>query len=383
MSLDHFSHCETSKDTANAGRRPNLLDSIICCILVYALKDSDRPFASSLLGVHVRNYDGEELHLSTQLSSTTSSENSAEKQTHLPICHPAFYAPLPQRTVAPPRARMSWLPPLKFQTISETAHPALQSRPTEPVPTCSQTNLLPAPPSNHSQAASTMSRPSVGRSQTTATAASSVYSRSTSATTISRNSSTLSSFSGDRREITFKSPPPETTPHMTRPDVPAIPDRYRHKSHSLRHSGRPLRPGSRPAMPPADFWMYARAAREKCNEPEQQEQPLAIYSESNRPMRPRAQSETLPKRVIRMSRYPVLPSSPEKAILRPNLSKGNMNSVGRKRSYESLRKGAKLPAGVDYGRLEGHAKSRDSRTLVKKRQPWDQEPRWERKRADS
>ena len=56
--------------------------------------------------------------------------------------------------------------------------------------------------------------------------------------------------------------------------------------------------------------------------------------------------------------------------------------VGKKTSYEGLRKGVRVAKQVDYGRLEGHEK-KDSRTLVKMRQPWDEEPRGERRRANS
>ena len=56
--------------------------------------------------------------------------------------------------------------------------------------------------------------------------------------------------------------------------------------------------------------------------------------------------------------------------------------MGKKTSYENLRKGAKAAKTVDYGILEGHGR-KDSRTLVKMRQPWDQEPRRDRRRANS
>ncbi len=56
--------------------------------------------------------------------------------------------------------------------------------------------------------------------------------------------------------------------------------------------------------------------------------------------------------------------------------------AGKKTSYESLRKGGRTEKGVEYGRLEGHGE-KDFRTLVKMRQPWDEEPRVERRRANS
>lgn len=133
-------------------------------------------------------------------------------------------------------------------------------------------------------------------------------------------------------------------------------------------------------MPPADFWMYARAAQQKQNELEERSQ--TVLPEVAPAMRARADSESAVKRDASLCRYPLLPASPEKAVLRPNMNKGNTMRVAKKRSYENLRKGAKAAKAVDYGRLDGHGR-KDSRTLVKMRQPWDQEPRWERRRANS
>lgn len=56
--------------------------------------------------------------------------------------------------------------------------------------------------------------------------------------------------------------------------------------------------------------------------------------------------------------------------------------VAKETSYEDLRKGARIAKAVDFGRLDGHGR-KDSRTLVKMRQPWDEEPRGERRRANS
>ena len=99
-------------------------------------------------------------------------------------------------------------------------------------------------------------------------------------------------------------------------------------------------------------------------------------------MRARAQSEDAAKRGPSLCPYPVLPASPEKAVLKPNRNKGNTMQVGKKTSYEGLRKGVRVTKGVDYGVLDAHGR-KDSRTLVKMRQPWDEEPRGERRRANS
>jgi len=60
-----------------------------------------------------------------------------------------------------------------------------------------------------------------------------------------------------------------------------------------------------------------------------------------------------------------------------------MVTVGRKRSYEHMRKESQVIPEVDYGKLQepGH-KRKDSRTLVKQRQPWDSVPRHEREKSN-
>lgn len=363
--------------------------SIASCMIVYALKTAEQPFASSLLGVRIRDHDAEEeeLHLSTELNSTelsfTVSNNPSEKYLDVPICDPALYPSPPKRPKPPPRGRISWLPPLKFQVPAETGHPALQRKPDQPTPTRSQTNLLPVS-INHvplPQNTIAATRSSLDRSDMTATSSSSVYSRLTSASTLSRAPSTLSSFPSTLSSISSESGSSTIkSSNSSRPSVPAIPERHLHKSHSLRNGGSPPRPGSRPAMPPADFWTYARAAQQKRND-------CQAHGEMDGPDMPcnaraRAYSEDAAPRDPRLCRFPVLPTPPEKAVLRPNTNKGNTMRVGKKTSYEGLRKGARVPKGVDYGKLEVHGR-KDSRTLVKMRQPWDEEPRGERRRANS
>ena len=363
--------------------------SITSCMIVYALKTAEKPFASSLLGVRIRDYDGEEeeLHLSTELNSTelsfTVSNNPSEKYLDVPICDPALYPSPPKRPKPPPRGRISWLPPLKFQVPAETGHPALQRKPDQPTPTRSQTNLLPASISHVPLPQNTIAaaRSSLEHSDMAATSASSVYSRVTSASTLSRGASTLSSFPSTLSSISSESGSGAIkSSTSSRPSVPAIPERHFHKSHSLRNGGSPPRPGSRPAMPPADFWTYARAAQQNRNDC--QEHGEIDGPEMPRNMRTRAYSEDAAKKNPSLCRFPVLPTPPEKAVLGPNTNKGNTMRVGRKTSYEGLRKGARVPKGVDYGRLEGDGR-KDSRTLVKMRQPWDQEPRGEKRRANS
>ena len=133
-------------------------------------------------------------------------------------------------------------------------------------------------------------------------------------------------------------------------------------------------------MPPADFWVYVRAAQQKQKDVE--ERSPTVWLEMPSPKRARAHSEGAAKGDQSMRHYPLLPASPEKAVLRPNPNKGNTMQVAQKTSYEGLRKGARVAMEVDYGMLDGQGR-KDSRTLVKMRQPWDQEPRGEKRKANS
>lgn len=296
---------------------------------------------------------------------------------------PNLYSNLPKKTKSPPRGRITWLPPLRIQVPAENGHPAAHRRPEHQNPTRSQTNLLPASinhdpfPQNDAVAA----HYSLECSETAAMSSSSLYSRSTSASTLIRGPSTISSFPSTLSSLSSKSRSSTIKcSSSSTPSVPAIPERYLHKSHSLRNGGSPPRPGSRPPMPPADFWKFTRAAQQKQNDISEYTE--TIWPETPTKMRARAQSEDAARRDPIPCRWPLLPASPEKAVLRPNTNKGNTMRVVKKTSYEGLRKGMTAAKEVDYGRLDGH-KRKDSRTLVKMRQPWDQEPRGERRRANS
>jgi len=183
-------------------------------------------------------------------------------------------------------------------------------------------------------------------------------------------------------------------------------------------------------MPPAGFWMYVSAEQRRQISP-QHKRSETFWPGSALEQRPMVQPESSPDRArdtvdqprhnshqhtrtetvwpsVSPERWPnssnKAPASPygdillsrsrDKAVLRTNVNKGNVMKVGkktsfdmvtvaRKRSYEHMRKESQVFPEVDYGRLEepGH-KWKDSRTLVKQRQPWDPEPRAEgRKKA--
>lgn len=318
----------------------------------------------------------EELEQSNRFTFATFEHVPIEKPFSLPSCDPSFYFAASTPTPLP-RTHRSWLPPLKFQPPLESEHPALQPIAERAFLTRTQTPLLPTSVDRdtlpYRQRPRTLSDSSFDRSNAAATASSSVYSRSTSESNISRNASTVSSFSSGSCDAPVPSYLLSPRIRSSKMDVPAIPARYRHPSHSLRNGGQPLRPGSRPALPPAGFWMYARNEQQKQNDLLDGRR-QSVWPDA-RPTRPRTDSNIAVRKASR-TRYSWLPS-PEMAVLRPNMNKGNTMRV-EKRPYESLRKESISGVGVDYKEFEGvvlPSKMGDSRTLVKKRQPWDQEPR--------
>lgn len=252
--------------------------------------------------------------------------------------------------------RTSWLPPLRFQrqSIPEASLPRFD-----------------AP-----------SQPLLSRSQTINTNSSSEYSRNTysSASYLSRHPSTMSTFSSLSHGSSCRSSPLNTMYMAAKPTVPKIPNKFNHEGHSLRHGGRPVRPGSRPAMPPAEFWKYAS----------KQQVRRAPSSGSSSVFRPIAETS---EREPSVCRYPII-MQPKKPLLRTRPMTVNSHVAQIKdKSYESLRKGlhsrstnrsssAQLrqsvapcgQRGTDQ-RGEKRPERRQSRTLVKQRQPFDCDPR--------
>ena len=161
-------------------------------------------------------------------------------------------------------------------------------------------------------------------------------------------------------------------------------------------------------MPPPEFWTYASQEQIK-SKPLSQSQVqksqrrgrrLSVWpgDANNLQNRPRGQSES-PRRVRSQIRSPkrsptksaavqniphnvILLTSPDRAVLRGNMNRGNVDVRKNNQSYESLRKGGKTERkNLDFAILEqelpptkGHGR-KDSRTLVKMRQPWDSPPR--------
>ena len=372
------------------------------CVLCFALKSSDRPFAASIIGISSRNHKEEKFDLSRQSSFATTFESPSEKKSGIRSFSTPV-TPTPQ-----PRGRRSWLPRLDFQLPPAYEQPPFQYGFDQIALALSQKTLLP-----HSlprQNTNHFSRPSYSRSYT------SDSSSNISRPTLSRSSSSIYS-SSTNAETDFLHNPrtasqtdrSSTRSARFRPEiaipVPAIPERYLHKSRTLRNGGPPVRPGSRPSLPPKEFWTYAQKQQKYHSLPQSQSQaqqrerrPTIWPGEDvNLQPRPQSTSPTRSKNPTQLStRSPTRPiaagsispgairlTSPDKAVLRTNMNKGNIDIrvAGRKgnESYERLRKGEDKGR-MEFERLERdlspskmHAR-KDSRTLVKMRQPRDSPP---------
>lgn len=249
------------------GQLLKILCRVNSCLLFYGIKNSQTPFAASLLGIHNSSQVEDDWDLSHEFSFTTFEQVRPKKPGSLPLCDPVFYT----STTAPKMQlrHRSWLPPLNFLPPLESEHPALQLINERPGVSRTPTPLLPAsvnqgspPYRQRSRTCSDFSDPS----SPSVTASSSVYSQSTSISEGSRKPSTFSSFSSGSGDIPLRtySLTPKIRP--PKPDVPAIPARYRHPSHSPRNGSQEVRSGSRPALPPVGAWMYVNNQRQKDND---------------------------------------------------------------------------------------------------------------------
>lgn len=372
------------------------------CVLCYALKSSDRPFAASSTGISSRNHNKEELDFSSRSSfATTFVEKSLGiRSFSTPVM------PTPQ-----PRGRRSWLPRLEFEPPPAYQHPPFQHGFDQMVLALSHTNLLPhslpRQTTNHfgrspysrsytAESPSNISRPTLGRRS------SSEYSQSINAETDILNSPKTASQPDHQstRSASFRS-------EVAIP-VPAIPERYLDQSHTLRNGGRPVRPGSRPSLPPADFWTFAQeqqtydALPQSHSQAQQREDRLAIWPGEDVNLQPRLRVQSVdPKRSqmctdspTRSAIRPIAAGSispgtvrltpPDKAVLRRNMDKENVDVriPGWKgtESYGELRKGED-EGGMNFERLELELSPskvdarKDGRTLVKMKQPRDSPPK--------
>ena len=250
-------------------------------------------------------------------------------------------------------SRVSWLPPLPFQ---------LPRRPRSVLTSSSSLSSLDTP-----------SRPLMRNvTRSISLTSSSFYSRSTLSSNfpLSRQPSTISSASERSRYGPLRDSPRPTMTTPSNPEVPPIPERWKLTAPCPRSIDRPIRPGFRPRLPPAGFWEYT-SEQQKCGFPALGSTPSwTDMSDST-------------KREPSFCRYPILPISPPKSIT-PDKDKAVSGRPSRRRSYEGLRKGEgdgnNLPSHLNSRWLElddrrdpkykkQAAQRRESRTLVKKRQP--------------
>ncbi len=234
------------------------------------------------------------------------------------------------------------------------------------------------------------------RSQTATTGSSSVYSglRTPSESTMCRYPSTTSSLSSLSYTSTVQTPVSSITHMSSKSELPAIPERYRcHLGRHLDAAGVPHSTRKKGLMLPAAYWRQGSLEIA----PQVSQEEIRFWQ---------GNSSICGAEPLR-GRYHVSSSSstgaiPPKVGRAPN--RRNSRIEKRKRSYESLRKGkismndgTMLPTSfgghstsqskgvlrpMDHGKGERagarEVARRQSRTLVKKRQPWDPVPRCDR-----
>ncbi len=265
--------------------------SISAVFLFCASWMSDRPFAASLQGVHDISINEEDNHHLPRKVSIVTIEGSSFGQPAIPHWPSQSATPITRSSLTLPL-------PTKMTAPEPALSPQIQS-----------------PPKRRRASDSTgLSNYSTGLSFWRSTRwhrASSLSSVGTSVGKISRKSSIRSS---------------RSTAHLIhRPEMPNIPQKYRHTVHPVTCSGgKPMRPASRPSMPPAAFWKYVAEQQERIAVPGTlQSWQLAIDTMSE----PSA------------CRTTVRASLPENSAARnKSLHKSNQ-WVRKRRSYESVWKG--------------------------------------------
>ncbi|KAL8665346.1 MAG: hypothetical protein Q9168_007721 [Polycauliona sp. 1 TL-2023] len=231
----------------------------------------------------------------------------------------------------------------------------------------------------------------LARSRTCDTSSSSHNSRTRSASlsTLSRHPSTASSLS--RQTITsqtriISSKPTSTLSNSkSKPALPAIPTKYLHPSHSLKAGGPPLRPGSRPAMPPDEFWDFFDKQRLRDTYVSN------ATADSHSHKAPNYLIDKAGKREPSVCRYPILATRARPVCRARRATVQSETAHIKNASYETVRKGPldysgrirSMAMGGEGGDADaavsgGHGKRastkagpkrRESRTLTKQRQP--------------
>lgn len=253
--------------------------------------------------------------------------------------------------------RLTWLPPLRFQL--------------PPTPEEKQEDLIPLTSSSH---------PPLRRSQT---CTSSIYSQNTtgSNTTDLRRPSTLSSLSSRSSSKRIVNPHLKESRSVQKTLTPKSATTLR-RSRTLNDGSYPIRPGTKPSMPPAEFWKYTEKQHMRLNS-------LGHSSTFRTWSTPRI-AKPFMRREPSLCRYPILPLPPQPVCRTRRATVHSETAHIKSASYESIRKGSLLTfdsvndlchmihkdtqlerAGTDR-RSNGQRRSqRQSRTLTKKRQPDD------------
>lgn len=241
-----------------------------------------------------------------------------------------------------PRARTSLLPPLFFQL------------PTDPQPSES--------PPQPAFSVTAPTRPLLRRSQSTSTSMTSspFFSRSTADSSLFPQTSTSSSM-GCRGTLATCGSPLNSVRSIESPDVPPIPEKWKATNRAVHSAPRPAR-----LRPFPNYWQYGSSLDGSSS------WVTATPSSSD-------------KRDLSRCRLPSPPGSPKSSIRTESKDSIILNDrVGRRRSYESLRKGGAcqpfssahtdakwsgLDDREDPRSWKRPAKAKECRTLVKRRQP--------------
>ena len=317
----------------------------------------------------------------------TSPRNSGEKK----ISSHTFG--VPEKTRMEPKlvelSHQPWIAPLNFSD-ARLEHPAPLAELQSSVQSSSQLNLLPSPftvsPTTPTQPLPLVNYSFLKRNDIAATTVSSIYSRSTSASSILscqfNSSSSKSSLNSTSKSI------------ICGPSSLSIPSRLPKSkdqaaalqlNHMLRGGGKPIRPGSTPSMPPSAFWLYARAVQQRCNAIQELES--ATDPETRTPS---VAAIPLPDvQTMSISHPPSINPSPYWESRGSSSHKHRNRQVAQRGSYERLRKDGgpvqRPPKwtgkeGLDR-RLAAHVRDptqvlredreegKAGRKLVKKRQP--------------
>lgn len=225
------------------------------------------------------------------------------------------------------------------------------------------------------------------RSQTIGTIASSVYSDSSAPSLFSHLGSTSSASEHDCSLNLALSTHPSNEQVL-----PMIPPRYRPSMvYSLRNGGKPMRPRSRPPMPPAPFWEYAREEQQRCNDLLEDQ-----TRKASQIIRPRRNTESA--RLDQNKSLPAVPAPPPGDYLPKELLRKSTDDDRRaqRASYGQIRKGVSMPTASPRSPVKAdlsdvfdefaaicdpgesgrgyQTEKPETRTLVKMRQPWDKKP---------